>query len=123
MWTSKENIERRKSPRLFMYLPLEYRVVDHPNAYGGIVINGSEIGLCIYTTEDLPIGTKLNVMVLFPDEYELSNFEVITEIIWRSLYQAEEGERYQYGLKFLEIDEQHLQKLRHLIGSQLSRKI
>jgi hypothetical protein len=121
--TLEEEKDRRKSPRLFMYLPLEYRVVDHHNAYGGIVTNGSEIGLCIYTTEDIPIGTKLNVMVLFPKEYELSNFEVLTEIIWRDLLRTEEGERYQYGLKFLEIDEQDLQKLRYLIASQFSKKI
>jgi hypothetical protein len=65
----------------------------------------------------------MNVMVLFPKEYELSNFEVLTEIIWRDLLRTEEGERYQYGLKFLEIDEQDLQKLRYLIASQFSKKI
>jgi hypothetical protein len=106
-----------------MYLPLEYRVVDHHTAYGGIVTNGSEVGLCIYTTEDLAIGTKLDVMVLFPNEYELSNFEVLTQIIWRTLLYTEEGERFQYGLKFLKIDEQHLQKLKNLISNQPSKKI
>ena len=106
-----------------MYLPLDYRIVGHHDAYGGIVVNGSEIGLCMYTTEDLPIGTKLDVTVLFPNEYELSNFEVLTQIIWRTFIRTEEGERHQYGLEFLKIDEQHLQKLRYLISNQLSKKI
>lgn len=123
METSKANIERRKSPRLFMYLPLEYRVVDLPDVYGGIVVNGSEIGLCIYSTKDMSIGTKLNVSVLFPEEYELSNFEVLAEIVWRGLYWTEEGERYQYGLKFLKIDEKHLMKLRQFLSDQFSRKV
>lgn len=123
METLEEHVDRRKSPRLFMYLPLEYRVVGLPDVYGGIVVNGSEIGLCIFSTKDLAIGTKLNVMVLFHEEYELSNFEVLAEVVWRGLYWTEEGERYQYGLKFLKIDEKHLQKLRRFLSNQFSKNV
>jgi len=65
------NEERRKSPRSLMDLPLEYRVLNAPFAHGGIVANGSEEGLLIYSVKDMPVGTKLDIVVLFPKGYEL----------------------------------------------------
>jgi hypothetical protein len=43
----------------------------------------------------MPIGTKLNIAVLFPKEFELTNLEVVAEIIWKDLHWEEDWERYQ----------------------------
>jgi len=110
--------ERRKSPRSSMDLPLEYRVINAPFAHGGIVANGSEEGLLIYSVKDMPIGTKLDIVVLFPKDYELSNFEVIAEIIRKDLRWEEDWEGYEYGLKFLQIFDEDRQKLKQLLEGQ-----
>ncbi len=113
-----ERTERRKSPRLLMDLPLEYRVVNAPYAHGGIVVNGSEEGFLIYSIKDMPIGTKLTIVVLFPKGYELTNFEVVAEIVRKDLHWEEDWEGFEYGLKFVQIDEEDRQKLKHLLDGR-----
>jgi len=60
-------LERRKFPRSFLDLPLEYRMIGIPYTRGGIAVNGSEAGLLLYSLRDMPVGTKLDVAVLFPN--------------------------------------------------------
>ena len=113
-----ERPERRKSPRLLMDLPLEYRVLNAPYAHGGIVVNGSEEGFLIYSVKDMPTGTKLTIVVLFPKGYELTNFEVVAEIIRKDLHWEEDWEGFEYGLRFVQILEEDRQKLKHLLSGR-----
>ncbi len=115
MEKSKDPRERRKFPRLLVDLPLEYRVMNAPYAQGGIVVNASEEGLLINSIKNMPVGTKLNIAVLFPEEYELANFEVVAEIIRKELHWEEDWEGYQYGLKFTKILERDRHKLKQLL--------
>jgi hypothetical protein len=110
--------ERRRSPRLLMDLPLEYRVLNAPYAHGGIVVNGSEDGFLIYSIKDMPIGTKLNIVVLFPKGYELTNFEVVAEIVRKDLHWEEDWEGFEYGLQFVQIMDDDRQKLKHLLSGR-----
>jgi len=112
------NKERRRFPRLLLDLPLEYKVMDIPYAHGGIVVNASEAGLLINSIKNMPIGTKLNIMVLFPKGYELSNFKVEAEIIWKDYPLEEDWEGYQYGLKFINIMEEDRNKLKKLLNGE-----
>jgi PilZ domain len=112
------NDERRKFPRSLMDLPLEYRIINAPFSHGGIVANGSEDGLLIYSVKDMPVGTKLNIGVMFPKEYELSNFEVIAEIIRKDLHWEEDWEGYEYGIRFLQIFAENRHKLKQLLDGQ-----
>lgn len=114
---SEEAQERRKFPRLVMDLPLEYRVINAPYAHGGIVVNGSEEGFLIYSVKDMPIGTKLNIVVIFPKGYELTNFELLAEIVRKDLHWEEDWEGFEYGLKFVQIFEEDRQKLMQLLSS------
>ncbi len=110
--------EKRKYPRVYMDLPLDYWVQYDSDAHGGIVIDASEAGFLIYSREDLPIGTNLRIAVLFPREYELANFEVFAEIVWKKVEEKwEEG--YQYGMKFIQILEEDYRKLRKLLITKL----
>jgi hypothetical protein len=109
--------EKRKHPRVNMDLPLEYRVLDTPHLHGAMVVNVSESGLLVHSVKDLPIGTKLNIAVLFPNGLEFSNFEVLAEIVWKDKYWEENRERYQYGLKFIHILEEDHRKLKELLGN------
>ena len=115
--------DRRRYPRISMDLPLEYRVKYDADAHGAIVIDASEGGFLICSIEDIPIGTKLEMTVLFSVEYELAKFEVFGEIIWKNADvekgDVEKGEDgYQYGLKFIQILEEDYWKLRKLISGR-----
>ena len=110
--------DRRRYPRISMDLPLEYRVKYDARAHGGIVIDASESGFLIYSTEDIPVGTKLKMAVLFSSEYELEELEVFAEIIWRNADVEKREEGYQYGLKFIQILEEDYWKLRKLLSGR-----
>jgi hypothetical protein len=110
--------DRRKYPRLYMDLPFEYRMKYDPHTRGGIVIDASETGFLIYSTEDIPVGSKLRIAVFFPREYELTNFEVFTEIIWKKISVEKRGKGYQYGLRFVEILEEDHLKLKRLLSGR-----
>ena len=119
MERSNRSKEKRKCPRYYMDFPLDYRVSDTPDAYGGLVVDGSEIGLRIHSVKDIPIGTRLNIAVIFPKGLQMTNFEVVAEIVWKDLYLTEDWNGYQYGLKFIQIEEEDLQKLQQLLSTSL----
>lgn len=119
---SFDNRERRAHPRFMIDLPLEYRDGDGSCLRGGIVVNASEGGFLIETVRDIPVGTELNVTVLFPKGYELANFEVVTKIVRKEPHWKEDSkgnqywEGYQYGLKFIQILEENRWKLDALLA-------
>ena len=101
-----------------MDLPLDYWVTYDSDAHGGIVIDASEAGFLIYSTEDLPVGTNLRIAVLFPRDYELANFEVFAEIVWKKVADKWEG-GYQYGIKFIQVLAEDYRKLRKLLITKI----
>jgi hypothetical protein len=109
---------RRKHPRVVLDLPLEYRVMDVPHAHGALIVNGSEIGLLIESVKNIPVGTNLNIAVLFPKRYEMANFEVLAQVVWREICVKEDWEGYQYGLKFIQISQEDHLKLRQLLSGR-----
>jgi hypothetical protein len=110
--------EKREYPRVSMDLPVDYWVKRESYAHGGIVVDASETGFLIYSIEDIPIGTKLKIAVLFSREYELANFEVAAEII-RKKRSGKGDEGYQYGIKFTKILKEDYGKLRELFITKL----
>ena len=119
MERSRGSKEKRKFPRYYMDFPLEYRVADTPDAYGGLVVDGSEIGLRIHSVKEIPVGARLDIAVIFPKGFQMTNFEVVAEIVWKDLYLREDWNGYQYGLKFIQIEEEDLQKLQQLLSSSI----
>ncbi|NWG03649.1 MAG: PilZ domain-containing protein [Syntrophaceae bacterium] len=112
--------ERRRYPRFVIDLPLEYQIKSNSNAHGGLVLNASEAGLLLYSTQDMPVGAKLKITVLFPKGFELANFEAIGEIIWKNLDQNKGWEAHQYGLKFIQISQEDHLKLRQVLNVGLN---
>jgi len=113
-------VDRRQYPRVLIDLPLEYRVTDVSNAHGGLVVNVSEAGILIHSIKDLPVGTKLNIAVLFPKEFELTNFKVFAEIVRKDLHWKEDWEGYEYGLKFIQILEEDHSKLKQVLSGRFT---
>jgi len=116
--------ERRRYPRVFIDLPLEYRDTDASNLPGAIVVNAGEGGFLIESTRDIPVGTKLKVTLLFLKGFELANFEAVTKIVRKEPYRKEDSkgnqywEGYQYGLEFIQILEEDRWKLNWLLGGR-----
>jgi hypothetical protein len=108
--------EKRKHPRFYLNLPLEFRVTNAPHVRGAMIVNASETGLLIQSPNDAPAGTKLNIAVLFSKGFELANFEVLAEVVWTKTHLHEGKRGYELGLKFIQISEEDRQKLKHLLG-------
>ena len=103
---------------MLLDLPLEYRVFDVPYAHGGLVVNASEAGLLIQSVKNIPVGARLNTVVLFPRGFQLSCLEVLTEVIWKDVHQEEQWQGYYYGLNFIQILEDDRNELRQLLRGQ-----
>ncbi len=124
METTFDNRDRRSYPRVIISLPLEYRDGDGSCLHGGIVVNASERGFLIETIRDIPVGTELNIAVLFPKGFELANFKVAATIVWKAPYRREDWkgvpcrEGYQYGLEFIQISQEDHLELKSLLGGE-----
>jgi hypothetical protein len=103
-----------------MYLPAEYQTKYAPRACGGIVIDASETGFHIYSTEDILIGTTLKIDVLFSRDYGLANFQVVAEVVWKKVGGDKRGKGYQYGLKLVQVSEEDSRTLRKLINDRFT---
>ena len=100
---------------MLLDLPFEYRTEYSPRVRGGIVIDACEIGFLIHSTENMLVGTRLKIAVLYPDEYRLGKLEVYARIVWKMFDQKEK--RYLYGMKFNEILAEDDDKLKGLLRS------
>lgn len=116
MESSNDVKERRKYPRSLLNLPFEYRVRDLPHAHGGLVVDASEGGLLIHSVEDMPVGLKLNIVLMFTKGFELANLEVSAEIVRKDLRPNNGSKGYQYGLKIIQIVEEDHWKLKQLLS-------
>jgi len=124
MEESLDNKEKRRYPRFLIDLPLEYRDLDGSCLHGGIVANASETGFLMESGKDIPIGTELNIVVLYLEGFELANFKVTGKIVWKEPYSKEDGkgkiywEGYQYGLEFTQILDEDRWKLNILFSGR-----
>jgi hypothetical protein len=109
--------EKRRHPRFYLSLPIEFRVLDAPSVRGAMIVNASESGLLIQSPHNMAVGTRLDIAVLFSKGFELANFKVSAEVVWTKTYSDEGRKGYELGLKFTKILEEDRQKLIHLLGN------
>ncbi len=114
--------EKRKSERVLMYLPLEYRVKNAPYLHQGLVVNASEGGFLISSGKEVPVGTKLRLELLFPKGFEHNNFEMEAEIVRKEDISEYKNEKYQYGTRFTQMSQDGRKKLKQLLTGRLQRK-
>jgi hypothetical protein len=114
--------EKRKSNRIFMYLPLEYRVKNSLYAHGGHVVDASEGGLSNYSNKDIPVGVKLRLELLFPKIFKSNNFEAEAEIVWKEDRPEGNNGKYAYGMRFTQMSEEAHRKLKQILNGRLQRE-
>ena len=126
MEESLNSRERRRYPRVFVDLPLEYRDRRDACLRGAIVVNAGEGGFLIETVRNIPVGAELNIAVLFPKRFELANFKVVAKIVRKGPYRKEDWkgnqywEGYRYGLEFIQISAEDRRKLNLLLGGRFA---
>jgi hypothetical protein len=108
--------ERRRYPRSLLNLPFEYRVKESPRAHGGVVVDASEGGFLIHSVEDMPVGLRLNMVLMFTDGFELTNLEVLTQIVRKDRRSYDGFKGYQYGLQIIQMVEEDRRKLKRLLN-------
>jgi hypothetical protein len=115
MESPSDRQERRSFPRKLANLPVDFWTNDNPQPHFGLVLNASEAGLLIQTFQDLPVGTRINVQVLWPKDSKVLGFRSVVEIIWKDIYPWDDWESYQYGLKFSQMPSEDYLKFSHLL--------
>ena len=120
------NKEKRRDLRFLIDLPLEYQEMDDSCLRGAMVVNASERGFLIESPRDIPVGTELSIIVLYPKRFELANFKVTAKIVWKEPYWKEDLKKersskgYQYGLEFVQILDEDRWKLSSLLSEQFA---
>jgi hypothetical protein len=84
MKNSSHPKERRKYPRIMMNFPLNFQINENRGAYPGLTIDASQSGLLIQTLKEMPVGIKLDIEVLLPQNLKLSKLRAETDEIFRA---------------------------------------
>ncbi len=108
--------ERRGHQRITMSFPVNVCPNQSGRPYPGFTIDASESGLLIQTLKDMPLKTTLDIELLFPEGFELSNLKVAAEIVWKDICNWEDLEGFQYGLKFIQISDENYSMLKKLLA-------
>lgn len=108
-------IERRKHPRFFVELPLDYSRKGIKEDFGGIIKNASEEGVLVYLPEKLGLGELLKIEIYFAKGLELNTIQGIARVVWTDLAARESWSEHRYGLQFQSIPKGNLQKLKSLL--------
>jgi PilZ domain len=99
-------------------LPVEYWEREG-TIYGALVDNVSADGLLILSVNDIPIGSRLNVRILYANEYELDGIKAVANIVRKDLHIAKDLKGYKYALEFVQMSEEDRRKLTNILNSDL----
>jgi len=112
--TGVSGADRRSSQRFKVDLTVDYARLEKMRLKAGLAGDASEGGLMVYLQERMKIGTKLYVALLFSLGFELTGVKALSQVIWKDARLEEGWGQYKYGLKFLQIADEDLRKLRQL---------
>jgi hypothetical protein len=99
--------EKRKYPRAVVSLPVSLRINENGGGYPGFTVDASKCGLQIQTLKEIPVRTRLNVEIYFPDDLRHSSFSERAEVVWRDVSHWEDLEGYQYGIEFVQTSKEN----------------
>ncbi len=121
---SLNDTERRRYPRVFINLPLEYRDEGDSCLRGAVLVNAGEGGFLFESTRDIAVGTRLGVALLFSKGFELANLKAVTQIVWKEPYRKQDSKGnqhwkgYRYGVEFVQVLDEDRLKLNYLLENQ-----
>jgi len=108
-------LESRKLPREHLEVPLLYSVKGDEKDYIVHMEEAIEGGILIYVKDDLAVGTNLDIEIFPPEYCGLQSIKATTQIVWTQLRGTNDGDGYEYGLKFIGMDRNNISKLKKLL--------
>lgn len=111
----EKDLEKRLHPRFLLNLPVEYYPIDSPGAGQGHTLNASQGGLMVCLREILQKGQCISLKIFFSSGANLFTLGTIAEVMWADPNRGEDG-NYRYGVKFIEISEEDLAKLKNFLN-------
>lgn len=105
----------RKYARFYLNIPVEFKIIDAPGTQSGIVINGSQVGLCIESSHEMEIGKRISIEISFAKDTGPEVFGATGEILWKNKRRLDDAEGYQYGVKLNDLPKEAHAKLESLI--------
>jgi c-di-GMP-binding flagellar brake protein YcgR len=106
--------EKRKYGRIPLILPTEYLRTGSSITRFGHTINICEEGILICLPEKYEVGENLRVKVFFNMDFDCVCIDTRTEVVWSVHWEQKEKE-YVCGLKFIEMSDGDLRKLKKFL--------
>jgi len=110
---SNNVVERRKHERIGVTQAIYLEILQrgHRRSTNNTVIRCETVdvsvqGLCIYVTEEIPPGTRMNIAV--PEEGWIENLELTGEARW--IRKARDGKGFWLGLELQDTSQQNMEK-------------
>ena len=115
----KELSTMSRSHRFPIRLPIEYCQAYSSVNQTGEALNGSEGGLQVLLPEEMRIGQKLELKLLFSSGSELNVIKALVEVVWTNPRLGEGEKRYRSGVKFINISPEDVTRLKSFSTSPL----
>ncbi len=109
------NFEKRKHPRFFVDLPVEYYKLGSLLKHDGKATNASQGGLLLYSSEPLQIGQYLKLKLFFSSGSTLTAIEMVGEVAWIDIHLGEGWGDYRSGVRFFDISPEDMGKLKEFL--------
>jgi len=109
------NFEKRKHPRFFLDLPVEYYKLGSLVKHEGKAMNASQGGLLLYSSELLQIGQYLKLKLFFSSGSTLTAIEMVAEVAWVDIHLGEGWGDYRTGVRFFDISPEDMRKLKEFL--------
>ncbi len=107
----EKELEKRVHPRFLLNLPVEYYPIDTRGGGHGHTLNASQGGLMVCLRELFQKGQNLFLRIYFSSGADLFAIASQAEVMWADQKMEEDG-TYRYGVKFVDISEGDLAKLK-----------
>ena len=114
------HFEKRKYPRFAIDLPVEYQAFEVSANHPGRALNASEGGLLVVLPERAEAGSHLKLKLFLAFDAALATIEAVVQVVWTDLHLGAEWGDYATGVRFVEISQEDLDKLKSFLKS-LSR--
>ena len=107
----EKEMEKRLHPRFLLNLPVEYYPIESPASAQGHTLNASQGGLMVCLKEKFQNGQYISLKIFFSSGTNLFTIGAKAEVMWADQRMGEDG-NYRYGVKFVEISDENLAKLK-----------
>ncbi len=102
--------ERRRYPRVVVYLPVEYWPMNRSKSSPGHTVNISTGGLLLSLPGAIEIGENLGVSLFWDAGFHFMSIETMGKVVWRDIH-AGNGRDHKVGVKFVDISAEDRERL------------